>query len=367
MNANHPTLNQRLSKMSDHFQRLMSCLLLPSQKVRRSFVFDLLPILLISLITSHTQQTFPSEAQGQHSEIKSWPQIHDPSTIIRCKDTYWVFGTGFGIKSYKSQDLATWIPGLPVFKAPPAWTTNLIPGNRGHFWAPDIIYLNGKYLLYYSVSIFGKNTSAIGLASNKTLDPNDPEYCWEDRGPVISSTSKDNYNAIDPAVLLDEHQRLWLVFGSFWSGIKMIELSPETGLRICSNSPIYSLAWHPAIEAPYIYRRGDWYYLFVNWDACCRGALSTYNIRVGRSREITGPYVDAHGQPMLNRGGTLLLGSMNDLVGPGHVAILNEPGGEYLSIHFYDRTKEGRPTLAVFKLEWDANGWPFLSTENRLW
>lgn len=294
------------------------------------------------------------------------PRVHDPSTIIKCKDEYWVFATGIGIQSYRSSDLVHWRRGPAVFPRPPAWTTNAVPGNRGHFWAPDVIYLDGRYLLYYSVSTFGKNTSAIGLATNTTLDPADPRFKWVDCGMVIQSRASDPYNTIDPAVFLDAEHRLWLVFGSFWTGIKMIELDRRTGLRIAPDSPIYSLAYTNAIEAPYIYRRGNWYYLFVNWGICCRGAQSTYEIRVGRSPWPTGPYLDAHGRDLLQGGGTFLLGSMLDFVGPGHAAVLVEPDGEYLSCHFYDRARMGRPTLAIFKLGWDTNNWPVIKHTNRL-
>ncbi len=287
-------------------------------------------------------------------------RVHDPSTVVKCGDTYWLFGTGMGIVSRYSKDLVTWSNGPPVFASVPAWTTNAVPGNRGHFWAPDVIFITNRYLLYYSVSTWGKNTSAIGLATNATLDPTDPDYCWADCGPVIQSTSGDNFNAIDPGVFRDADGSLWLVFGSFWSGIKLIQLDPATGKRVAPDSPIYSLAWKEQIEAPYIYRHGEYYYLFVNWGYCCRGTNSTYNIRVGRSRAITGPYFDLDGVDMLKGGGTLVLDSCGPFIGPGHAAVFTAQGREMFSCHFYNALRRGAPGLAILPLRWDENDWPVL-------
>ncbi len=284
--------------------------------------------------------------------------VHDPSTIVQCKDEYWVFATGRGIVSRHSTNLIHWTPGPPVFTSTPSWTTNAVPGNRGYFWAPDVIHLGNRYLLYYAVSTWGKKTSAIGLATNPTLDPADPGYAWTDHGPVIQTTDTDDCNAIDPAITLDTDGKLWLAFGSFWTGIKLVELDPATGKRLAANSPIHSLARHDMIEASYIYWRDGYHYLFVNWGLCCRGVKSTYNIRVGRSRKITGPYLDKEGVDMLLDGGSLVLGSTGPFIGPGHAGIISAGGKDWFSCHFYDGTREGRPTLALLPLRWDAAGWP---------
>ena len=145
--------------------------------------------------------------------------VHDPSTIARCKNESWVFATGLGIHSCHSADLIHWVPGPPVFTNTLSWTTNAVPGNRGRYWAPDVIHLGHRYFLYFAVSTWGKNTSAIGLATNPTLDPADPDFAWVDQGPVLQTSKADNFNAIDPAVILDGDGRLWLALGSFWSGI----------------------------------------------------------------------------------------------------------------------------------------------------
>jgi len=285
-------------------------------------------------------------------------RVHDPSTIVRCKDRYWLFATGIGVASWHSKDMAQWERGPAVFPVLPAWRTNVVAGHRGHFWAPEVICLNRRYLLYYSVSAWGKNTSAIALAANSTLDPGDPAYRWADEGIVIASRAGDNYNAIDPSVLLDDDGRLWMAFGSFWSGIKLVELDPASGRRLAPDSPVHSLACHDTIEAACLHRRGSYYYLFVNWGFCARGVNSTYNIRVGRSRRIAGPYLDRRGVDMLRDGGDLFLGTTGQLIGPGHAAILSTGGANWLSCHFYDGSQGGAPTLAIMPLHWTDDDWP---------
>jgi alpha-galactosidase len=286
-------------------------------------------------------------------------RVHDPSTIVKCKDEYWIFYTGRGTPSYHSKDLIDWKPGPRVFEQAPSWVATAVPGNRNmNFWAPDIMYLGNRYLLYYSVSTFGKNTSAIALATNPTLDPADPAYRWTDEGIVVQSSSVDNFNTIDPAITPDAEGRLWLAFGSFWSGIKLIQLDPATGRRLASDPTIYPLAYHKSIEASYIYRHGNFYYLFVNWGICCRGLDSTYEIRVGRSEKITGPYLDKQGRDLQQDGGSLFLATDGPFIGPGHAGIIQEGGKYWLSCHFYDATQGGSPAFAIRPLQWTTDGWP---------
>jgi arabinan endo-1,5-alpha-L-arabinosidase len=247
------------------------------------------------------------------------PRFHDPSTPIRLGDSWWVFSTGNGVSVRYSKDLKNWSEGQPVFKELPAWHREVVPGQKGHLWAPDVIFRGGRYLLYYSVSGWGKNASAIGLASNKTLDPADSAYGWKDEGIVIRSGDRDPYNAIDPQLFADSDGKLWMVFGSFWRGIQLIELDPTTGLRHPSRRGIRQLAWSESIEAPALLKHGDHYYLFVNWGLCCKGLSSTYEIRVGRSRKITGPYLDASGNSLATGGGSLFLKSEGGLELDHHV------------------------------------------------
>jgi arabinan endo-1,5-alpha-L-arabinosidase len=194
----------------------------------------------LSLGSASAQTNAQEDAAALLSKLgkREAGRVHDPSTIVKCKDEYWLFSTGVGINSWRSKGLQTWQAGPRVFTNIPAWRTNAVPGNRGHLWAPDVIHLKGRYLLYYSVSTFGKNTSAIGLAANPTLDPDDPNFAWTDQGMVVQSHSTNNFNAIDPAVILDAEGNLWMSFGSFWSGLKLIQLNPATGKRIAPDSPM---------------------------------------------------------------------------------------------------------------------------------
>lgn len=285
----------------------------------------------------------------------------DPSTIVKCKDEYWVFYTGRGVPSYYSKDLVNWERGPAVFQTAPEWIARIVPENRHmQYWAPDIIKLGDRYLLYYAVSSFGKMTSAIGLATNPTLDPDDPAYHWTDQGFVVRTQDGDGYNAIDPSVFHDSNGTLWLAFGSYWSGIKLIELDPQTGKQMAPDSKLFSIAYNESIEASCLCRHGGYYYLFVDWGSCCRGPKSTYNLRIGRSKSVTGPYVDKAGVDMLHSGGSLFLATTNGpLIGPGHAGILHAQGRDWFTSDFEgDLRMGGKATLAIMPLRWNTDGWP---------
>ena len=188
--------------------------------------------------------------------------IHDPSTLLKRGDTYWVFGTGRGTASFSSTDRVHWTFRGEVLPQSPAWVKDVVPGNtNNHLWAPDVIRAADRYLLFYSVSTFGSNVSAIGIATSRTLEPGS----WTDQGVVVRSQRSDNFNAIDPAAIRTPQGKLYLSFGSFWSGIRMVELDPTTGKRAAPDAAPLALAAHPqdranAIEAPFIHYR-DGYYL----------------------------------------------------------------------------------------------------------
>lgn len=286
-------------------------------------------------------------------------RIHDPSTIVASEGAFWVFGTGKRILSAKSTDLLAWTRLDPALPEAPAWAATIAPGNKGaHYWAPDVIKIGERYHLYYSVSEFGKNTSAIGLATSRSLDPSEPSHHWEDRGIVIRSVAGDDFNAIDPSVLLDTDGRIWMAYGSFWRGLFLVELDPATGLRLVPDSPPHHLAEADEIEAPTLIRHGDYHYLFFNVGLCCRGKASTYRILVGRSRSVTGPYLDDRGRDLRQGGGRAFLDRSGDFIGPGHATILNENGREWVAVHFYDGSRDGQPSLALRPLVWTKDGWP---------
>jgi arabinan endo-1,5-alpha-L-arabinosidase len=305
---------------------------------------------------------------------------HDPS-IMKQGDTWYVFATGkapqggqFAIRC--STDLKNWRLCGQVFDAIPEWIHKDSPGTP-ELWAPDISFYKGEYRLYYAYSLFGKNISGIALATNKTLDPKSSDYRWVDKGLVLRSTAADDYNAIDPNFVVDAEGRSWLDFGSFWSGIKMRRLD-DSGKLSKDDTKLYSLAtrakpadaapakpglppdWE-AIEAPFIVRHGDHYYLFVSWDLCCRGVKSTYHTMVGRSNAITGPYVDEAGTPMMKGGGTEILRANDEWLGPGGESILLGSPDDLIVFHAYD-AKTGKPALQISTIDW-STGWPRVALE----
>lgn len=298
--------------------------------------------------------------------------VHDPSAI-RAGDTYYLFTTsppkkgGGAIDIRVSKDLVNWKSAGTVFPDIPDWAKKKVSGAQG-IWAPDISYVNGRYRLYYAVSTFGSNRSVIGLVTNATLDPFSPDYAWHDEGEVIESGRSDDYNAIDPNFVIDLQDEQWLAFGSFWSGIKLVRLDPATGKPVPGDTTIRALAersrleYSGAIEAPYIIQHGGYYYLFASFDFCCRGADSTYYTVVGRSKEITGPYVDRNGKSMLNGGGFLVLHAQLDPThrwrGPGGESILRDGDTDYIVYHAYDAKNHGIPTLRIQRLGWSDDGWP---------
>jgi arabinan endo-1,5-alpha-L-arabinosidase len=289
--------------------------------------------------------------------------VHDPA-VIEEAGRFYLFSTRAGISVRCSEDLVRWRLCGDVFRDLPQWAVEEVPGLRG-LWAPDISYFGGTYHLYYSASTFGSNHSAIGLVTNRTLDPSSRDYAWKDQGKVIASTRSDDWNAIDPNLVLDEEGQPWLSFGSFWGGIKLRRIDPATGRLSAQDETLYSLAARPrapgqpgAVEAPFIFRRGGFYYLFVSFDLCCRGAQSTYNVRVGRARRVTGPYLDRGGKLMTEGGGTLVLEGGGRWAGPGHCAVLRTKGGDKLVYHAYDTEWHGTPTLRISDIVWDREGWP---------
>jgi arabinan endo-1,5-alpha-L-arabinosidase len=307
---------------------------------------------------------------------------HDPS-IAQDGATYYVFATGkapgggqFPMRC--SEDLEHWRMCGHVFDAIPQWIRERSPGTT-ELWAPNISFEHGEYRLYYAYSLFGRNTSGIALAANKTLDSRRPDYKWVDRGLVLESKAEDDFNAIDPNYAEDAQHQAWLSFGSFWGGIKMRALDAKTGMLSERDGKLYSLAArvkpeHPApqkfdpehptlppdwqaIEAPFIVSHQGFYYLFVSFDLCCRGTKSNYRTMVGRSKSITGPYVDQTGTPMREGGGTLLLGPNKRWLGPGGESVLHQADGSDLIVfHAYDATT-GRPALQISSLVW-REGWP---------
>lgn len=286
--------------------------------------------------------------------------VHDP-VLIREDSTYYLFCTGKGISSFSSPDKIHWKQGPPVFSAPPDWTLRAVPGYQGYAWAPDIFFYKGRYWLLYSVSAFGKNTSCIGLAENATLDPMSKDFNWIDHGKLIQSIAgSDNWNAIDPNFVVDKNGQPWITFGSFWSGIKLVKVKKDLS-GVAQPAGWYALAQRPgsgAIEAPFIFRKNDYYYLFVSFDFCCRGVNSNYKVMVGRSKDLKGPYFDRNGVSMNAGGGTPVVVGNKRYPGVGHCAVYTYDGCDYIIFHGYDSKKDGHSRLLIEKLTWDSDHWP---------
>jgi arabinan endo-1,5-alpha-L-arabinosidase len=331
-------------------------------RIARTLLPALLPAVLAGQASAQTSRSTPTSLNARLAGDVT--TVHDPA-ILRQGDRWYLFTTsqeraGQGLIHVRtSTDLANWTRAAPVFAEMPAWVKDAVPGAAG-IWAPDISFSHGEYRVYYSVSTFGTNRSAIGLVTSPSLE----RPVWTDKGLVIRSDPHDDFNAIDPNMFEDAGGRQWLAFGSFWSGLKLVRLDPKTGLRSAGDSKVRAIARRPgpgAIEAPFLIRRGDFYYLFASFDFCCRRAASTYYTVVGRSKHPEGPYLDREGKRMMEGGGSIVLHADLDrskrFVGPGHVAILRETQ-DYIVYHAYDTQASGVPTLRIQPLGWTGDGWP---------
>ena len=306
------------------------------------------------------------------------PLVHDPVMAYE-KGKYYLYCTGHGVTQMTSTDRRHWTLNkegvLPDSKIP-AWTHDSVPGFETHIWAPDIIKYRDRWYLAYSCSTFGKNTSAIGLLSNTSLDNVDE---WKDEGCIVASLGdRYDWNAIDPNFFIDGKGRPWMTGGSFWDGIQMVRLDrtmhvkkgnkPFTiarrhavGDTSAEPNPTSRFAGTNAIEAPFIFRHGGYYYLFVSWDYCCRGIKSNYRVAVGRSKNVAGPYLDKAGKDMRDGGGTLLLeGDKKEFEAMGHCSVYSFPDGDRFFCHDYSVPKKGASILVEKKVVWTDDGWPVL-------
>jgi hypothetical protein len=294
------------------------------------------------------------------------PVAHDP-TMVKEGGYYYVIITGDAgrpntfLPIKRSRDLVHWEELGPVFASLPAWVAEQLGTTPADAWAPDLVRVGGTWLLYYAVSRFGTQDSVIGLATTATLDPASPDYGWTDQGMVLRSTSGvEDYNAIDPEYVRDGAGGAWLAFGSFWGGIKMRRLDPQTGKLSTTDTTVHTLASRiapNAEEGPSIIRHGGYYYLFLSFDFCCRGVESDYRMVVGRSTSVTGPYVDRAGVPLTSGGGTEVLRGYHEFVGTGGGDLYSAGRTTYLVNHYYDATDAGTPRLNVRPVTW-SHGWP---------
>jgi arabinan endo-1,5-alpha-L-arabinosidase len=271
------------------------------------------------------------------------PFIHDPSTITLCDGKYYTFGTRGG--GLISEDGWTWNSG----------------GERpGGGAAPDVVKIGDRYLVVYGATgggLGGGHDGRILTMWNKTLDPKSPDFKYTEAVVVAESDGTEDNDAIDPGLLLDPTDgRLWLSYGTYFGFIRLVELDPKTGQRIKGNKWINIAIDCEATDLMY---RDGWYYLLGTHGTCCDGTNSTYNIVVGRSKKVTGPYLDNMGREMLKGGGKMVLAAGNRLIGPGHFGrIVLGDGVEKMSCHYEaDLDQSGRSVLGIRPLLW-KNGWP---------
>ncbi len=269
------------------------------------------------------------------------PGIHDPSTIAMCNGKFYTYGTGGG--SLVSDDGWTWRRGATLPR-------------RG--LAPDVIHIGDRYYVYIAANIGAQPKAAVNMIWSKTLDPDSPDYKWEEGGVVASSDGIEDSNAIDPGIFLDPTDgKLWLVYGSYFGYIRLVQLDPKTGKRINPNDQPRDLAIN--CEASTMMYHDGWYYLLATHGSCCRGADSGYNIRVGRAKKVTGPFLDHMGIDMIQGGGKLFAGSGGRLIGPGHFGLLDLGDGvQKFSLHYEaDLDRGGASVLDIRPLLWQ-DGWP---------
>lgn len=269
------------------------------------------------------------------------PYIHDPSTVIMSEGKYYTFGTGGG--GLMSDDGWTWHTGA------------VRPGGG---LAPDVIKLGDRYYVAYAAGgggMSGGHAGSIKVMWSKTLNPKSPDFGFHDETVVASSDGVEDADAIDPSFLYAEGH-LWLTYGTYFGFIRIVELDPKTGKRIAGNQPV-NIAID--MEATAMMYRDGWYYLLGTHGTCCDGANSTYNIRVGRSKKVTGPFLDNMGIDLLKGGGKLVVGASGRHIGPGHFGLLDLGDGvQKFSCHYEaDMDRSGRSVLDIRPLLW-KDGWP---------
>ncbi len=288
--------------------------------------------------------------------------------IYNYNGKYYGFIMAGGITIKASDDLRNWKKIGSVF--PKAleydWMSDQTTGvPNGKIWAPGIYKIGDTYCVYYCISTSGSQHSLIGLATNTTLDPKDKNYKWEDKGLVLHSYAGDDYNAIDPNVIIDDDGQPWLVYGSYWSGIKMRKIDKKTLKLDEDDATIYNIAaaqTRNGPEAGYIIKHGEYYYLFV---AC--GSFSTgYWNGVGRSKNVTGPYLDANGIDMMEQGATPVNSYRDGFEKIGHASIFTDKDGKQYHVSEYFKTYEdgtsSNSILSISQILWTKDGWPVTAT-----
>lgn len=319
--------------------------------------------MIVCMLVAAKASTQPDTLNPLRGDIR----VHDP-VMIKEGDTYHVYQTGFGVGAKTSKDRINWTRDSSVFPPGemPAWFTKDIPEQKGHLWAPDIHYRDGKYHLYYSVSAWMNFNSSIGYATNTTLDRNNPAYKWVDHGMVISyKNGGEGVNVIDPNVFVDKDRKVWLVYGSYKAGLRMVELDRKTG-KLKSESPTVVVLTKALGEGVFIIKGPAYYYIFASRGRCCAGMESTYQIVMGRSKKVTGPYLDKEGKSWVDNNYAVLLAGDSTAPGKGHNGFFTEGDTTFIVYHAYTRAAKGESLLNIKPLYIDEEGWPTMDAAKKL-
>lgn len=308
-----------------------------------------------------------ARAQDTLNPLKGDIRVHDP-VMIKAGNTYYVFYTGRGISVKTSEDKINWKNAGRVFDSShlPAWHKKDIPNQDGSLWAPDIHYRNGQYHLYYSVSAWMNFNSSVGYATNTTLDRDDPAYKWVDKGQVISyKNGGEKVNVIDPNVFVDMDGQGYLFYGSYQAGLRMVELDAGTGL-LKTDPPKVTTITTSLGEGVFVIRGPEYYYIFASRGRCCAGMRSTYQIVMGRSKTVGGPYLNKEGQSWADNNYSLFLAGDSTEPGRGHNGFFTEKDSTFIVYHAYTRAANGASLMRIKPLFIDKDGWPTLENTGLL-
>jgi arabinan endo-1,5-alpha-L-arabinosidase len=288
--------------------------------------------------------------------------------MIKEKDTYYLYTTGMGVNILTSNDMKTWKNEGSIFALDqlPTWHKTFIPDQNGHLWAPDIHYRDGKYHLYYSVSAWMNFNSSIGYATNTTLNTSDSAYKWVDHGCVIShKNGGEGVNVIDPNVFIDKDGKVWLLYGSYKAGLRLVELDRATGKLKDEVNPALTVLTTALGEGVFLLHSKGYYYIFASRGRCCSGVESTYQVVVGRAETIQGPYLSKEGESWVDNQYTLFLEGDYEQPGKGHNGFITENGITSMVYHAYTRSADGASLLAIQPMYEGEDGWPTLTPTSR--
>ena len=326
----------------------------------KRLIFTLTAVMAVTITMAQTTPQTQDRPQGQRPQRPA-NSVHDP-VMIKEGDTYYVFGTGRGVSIITSTNRIDWTRGGSAFAEPLAWWKQDIPKQDGSIWAPDISYRDGKFYMYYSVSAWMDFNSSIGYATNTTLDPKDPNYKWVDHGKVIDyRNGGEGVNCIDPNLFVDSDGRVWLFYGSYQKGLRLVELNPETGLLKNPEKPEVTVLTNHLGEGVFVIKVDGYYYIFASEGKCCAGIESTYHVVMGRSKDIKGPYLNKKGESWVESKSTMFLEGNYEEPGRGHNGFFTERDTTFIAYHAYTRSAGGASLLNIKPMYMDEEGWPTLT------